>query len=133
MQKINFELTFDNYITNNIFAKVAVMKSLKEIGKTFNPLYIYGNNEKEKKHIIHASANYIVNNINKRIVFVSGDEFIKDCDNSKILDDKYLNTEVLIFENIEKLENLSNVQANFIYLFNHLYDMHKQMIITSKK
>lgn len=48
MQKINFELTFDNYITNNIFAKVAVMKALKEIGKTFNPLYIYGNNEKEK-------------------------------------------------------------------------------------
>lgn len=40
---------------------------------------------------------------------------------------------MLIFENIEKLENLSNVQANFIYLFNHLYDMHKQMIITSKK
>lgn len=133
MQKINFELTFDNYITNNIFAKVAVMKALKEIGKTFNPLYIYGNNEKEKTHIIHASVNYIVNNLNKRIVFVSSDEFIKDCDNSKILDDKYIDSDVLIFENIEKLENLSNVQANFIYLFNHLYDMHKQMIITSKK
>lgn len=70
MQKINFELTFDNYITNNIFAKVAVMKALKEIGKTVNPLYIYGNNEKEQTHIIHASADYIVNNLNKRIVFL---------------------------------------------------------------
>ena len=44
----------------------------------YNPLFIYGNSGLGKTHLMQAIGNYIVKNTNKRVLYVTSDQFIND-------------------------------------------------------
>ena len=110
----------------------------------YNPLFIYGNSGLGKTHIMQAIGNYIVKKANKRVLYVTSDQFINDFlglnkkdkdgtnfDYVDLFKDKYRNIDILIIDDILFLGNAPKTQNEFFHTFNTLYDDKKQIIISS--
>lgn len=143
---LNPDYTFENFIVgeSNRFAQATALAVAENPGKMYNPLFIYGNSGLGKTHLMQAIGNYIVKNTNKKVLYVTSDQFIndflglnkkdKDGTNFDYIDlfkDKYRNVDVLIIDDIQFLGNAPKTQNEFFHTFNTLYDDKKQIIISS--
>ncbi len=140
--------SFDNFIVgeSNKFAQAAALSVAENPGKLYNPLFIYGNSGLGKTHLMHAIGNYIVENSNKKVLYVTSDQFIQDFiginrrDNSgtnfncvDFFKDKYRNIDVLIIDDIQFLGGATQTQQEFFHTFNTLYSDSKHIIISSDR
>ena len=145
---LNKKYTFDTFIVGNCnkFAQAAALSVAENPGKMYNPLFIYGNSGLGKTHLMHAIGNYITENSNKRVLYVTSDQFIqdyigmntKDSDgtNFNYIDffkNKYRNIDVLIIDDIQFLGGATKTQQEFFHTFNTLYNDSKQIIISSDR
>ena len=71
---------FDNFIVGNSnkFAHAAALSVAENPGNMYNPLFLYGNSGLGKTHLMHAIGNYIAENTNKKVLYVTSDQFIQD-------------------------------------------------------
>lgn len=112
----------------------------------YNPLFIYGNSGLGKTHLMHAIGNYIVENSNRKVLYVNSDQFIEDFvginkkDNKgtnfnyvDFFKNKYRNIDVLIIDDIQFLGGATQTQTEFFHTFNTLYNDSKQIIISSDR
>ena len=143
---LNPDYVFENFIVgeSNRFAQATALAVAEDPGKMYNPLFIYGNSGLGKTHLMQAIGNYIVKNTNKRVLYVTSDQFINDFlglnkkdkdgtnfDYVDLFKDKYRNIDVLIIDDIQFLGNAPKTQNEFFHTFNTLYDDKKQIIISS--
>ncbi len=143
---LNPDYTFENFIVgeSNRFAQATALAVAENPGKMYNPLFIYGNSGLGKTHLMQAIGNYIIQNTNKRVLYVTSDQFINDFlglnkrdkegtnfDYIDLFKDKYRNIDVLIIDDIQFLGNAPKTQNEFFHTFNTLYDDKKQIIISS--
>lgn len=143
---LNADYTFENFIVgeSNRFAQATALAVAENPGKMYNPLFIYGNSGLGKTHLMQAIGNYIIQNTNKRVLYVTSDQFINDFlglnkrdkegtnfDYIDLFKDKYRNIDVLIIDDIQFLGNAPKTQNEFFHTFNTLYDDKKQIIISS--
>ena len=139
---------FDNFIVGNSnkFAHAAALSVAENPGNMYNPLFLYGNSGLGKPHLMHAIGNYIVENSNKRVLYVTSDQFIQDFIGINKKDDngnnfnyvdffknKYRNIDVLIIDDIQFLGGAGKTQQEFFHTFNTLYNDSKQIIISSDR
>ena len=77
---LNKNYTFENFIVGNTnkFAQAAALEVAESPGTLYNPLFIYGNSGLGKTHLMHAIGNYITEHSNKKVLYVSSDQFISD-------------------------------------------------------
>ncbi len=142
------EYTFENFIVGNSnkFAHAAALSVAENPGNMYNPLFIYGNSGLGKTHLMHAIGNYITKNSNRRVLYVTSDQFIQDFiginkkdekgTNFNYIDffkNKYRNIDVLIIDDIQFLGGATQTQQEFFHTFNSLYDDSKQIIISSDR
>ncbi len=140
--------TFENFIVGNSnkFAHAAALSVAENPGNMYNPLFIYGNSGLGKTHLMHAIGNYIVNNSNRKVLYVTSDQFIQDFIGINKKDDKgtnfnyvdffknkYRNIDVLIIDDIQFLGGATQTQQEFFHTFNTLYNDSKQIIISSDR
>lgn len=140
--------TFDNFIVGNSnkFAHAASLSVAENPGKMYNPLFLYGNSGLGKTHLMHAIGNYIVEHSNKRVLYVTSEQFRddviktyrKDENNTnfnyiEFFKDKYRNIDVLIIDDIQYLGGATKTQEEFFHTFNNLYNDSKQIIISSDR
>lgn len=140
--------TFDNFIVGNSnkFAQAAALSVAENPGNMYNPLFIYGNSGLGKTHLMHAIGNYITNNSDKKVLYVTSDQFIQDFiginkrdekgTNFNYVDffkNKYRNVDVLIIDDIQFLGGATQTQQEFFHTFNTLYNDSKQIIISSDR
>ena len=145
---LNTKYTFDNFIVGNSnkFAHAAALSVAENPGTMYNPLFIYGNSGLGKTHLMHAIGNYIVQNSNKTVLYVTSDNFIQDFismskkdengNNFNYVDffkNKYRNIDVLIIDDIQFLGGATQTQQEFFHTFNNLYNDSKQIIISSDR
>ena len=145
---LNKKYTFDSFIVgdSNKFANMAAVAVAENPGKTYNPLFIYGSSGLGKTHLMHAIGNYIIENSNKKVLYVTSEQFISDFLNINKKDDsgtnfnyidifknKYRTVDVLIIDDIQFLGGATQTQQEFFNTFNNLYDDNKQIIISSDK
>lgn len=144
---INSEYTFDSFIVgdSNRFAFTAARAVAEKPGKAYNPLFLYGKSGLGKTHLMHAIGNYILENSNKRVLYVSSEQFVNDYiyavrNNDKSNFDKidsfkkkYRNIDVLIIDDIQFLGSATKGQEEFFHTFNELHDSNKQIIIASDR
>ena len=143
---LNPDYVFENFIVgeSNRFAQATALAVAENPGKMYNPLFIYVNSGLGKTHLMQAIGNYIVKNTNKRVLYVTSDQFINDFlglnkkdkdgtnfDYVDLFKDKYRNIDVLIIDDIQFLGNAPKTQNEFFHTFNTLYDDKKQIIISS--
>ncbi len=140
--------TFDSFIVGNSnrFAHAAALSVAENPGKMYNPLFIYGNSGLGKTHLMHAIGNYIIKETNKKVLYVTSDQFIQDFIGINKKDDKgtnfnyieffknkYRSVDVLIIDDIQFLSGATHTQQEFFHTFNTLYNDSKQIIISSDR
>lgn len=145
---LNSKYTFDSFIVgeSNKFAYMAAVSVAENPGKTYNPLFLYGNSGLGKTHLMHAIGNYIIENSNKKVLYVTSEQFISDFLNLNKKDEtgtnfnyidsfknKYRMVDVLIIDDIQFLGGATQTQQEFFNTFNNLYDDNKQIIISSDR
>ena len=145
---LNPDYVFENFIVgeSNRFAQATALAVAENPGKMYNPLFIYGNSGLGKTHLMQAIGNYIVKNTNKRVLYVTSDQFINDFlglnkkdkdgtnfDYVDLFKDKYRNIDVLIIDDIQFLGSATKGQEEFFHTFNELHDSNKQIIIASDR
>lgn len=141
------DYTFDNFIVGNSnkLAHGAAFAVAEEPGKHYNPLVLYGNSGLGKTHLMHAVGNYIEQNSNKKVLYITSkefeDDYIKLCRNKDFnnedyksyYNNKYKNIDILIVDDIQFLASKTKTQEEFFHTFNYLYQNHKQIIVSSDR
>ena len=144
---LNENYNFDNFIvgSSNKFAFVAARAVAEKPGKAYNPLFLYSKSGLGKTHLMQAIGNYILENSNKKVLYISSDKFVNDFINAvrsneknnfdKIdnFKNKYRNIDVLIIDDIQFLGTATKGQEEFFHTFNELYNSNKQIIIASDR
>lgn len=140
--------SFDTFIVGNSnkFAHAAALSVAEDPGKIYNPLFIYGNSGLGKTHLMHAIGNYIVQNSNKKVLYVTSEQFISDFlgiskkdekgtnfNYVEFFKNKYRNVDVLLIDDIQFLGGATQTQQEFFHTFNTLYGDSKQIIISSDR
>ena len=138
----NPRYTLNNYIVGpgNRLAHAAASAVSVKPGSTYNPLFIYGGVGLGKTHMLQGIGNEILRNFpDKTVVYVTSEKFtneiveaIKKYD-SKKFKQKYRNVDCLIIDDIQFLANKERTQIEFFHTFNELYDMNKQIVISSDR
>lgn len=145
---LNKKYVFDNFIVGNSnkFAHAAALSVAENPGNMYNPLFLYGNSGLGKTHLMHAIGNFIVDNSNKKVLYVTSEQFRQDFVKANRKDDKgtnfnyidffknkYRNIDVLIIDDIQFLGGASQSQQEFFHTFNNLYNDSKQIIVSSDR
>jgi chromosomal replication initiator protein len=145
---LNNRYLFENFVVgeSNRFAHAAALAVAENPGKVYNPLFIYGKSGLGKTHLMHAIGNYIMENSNKSVLYVTSEQFINDFlelikkdetgTNFSATDkfkSKYRNIDVLIIDDIQFLGGTTKSQQEFFHTFNNLYEDNKQIIISSDR
>lgn len=145
---LSSKYSFENFIVGNSnkFAHAAALSVAENPGYMYNPLFIYGNSGLGKTHLMHAIGNYISKNSNRKVLYVTSDQFIQDFIGMKKKDsdgtnfnyvdffkNKYRNVDVLIIDDIQFLGGATGTQQEFFHTFNNLYNDSKQIIISSDR
>ena len=143
----NPKYTFDTFIVgeSNELAYKTALTVAKNPGKLYNPYFIYAKSGLGKTHLMHAIGNYIVTHSDKRVLYITAEQFSNDYraiintknkseNNITYLEafrKKYRNVDVLMIDDIQFLENMPKSQMEFTNTFNTLYENEKQIIIAS--
>lgn len=127
--------------SSNELAYAAVNAIIKDIGRKYNPLFIYGGVGLGKTHLLQAAGNKIVESYKQKIkvLYVTSEKFINDvitAIRNKRMEDtkqKYRNIDVLIIDDIQFIGGKPATELEFFYTFNALYENQKQIVMSSDR
>ena len=125
----------------NEFAYAAAVAVAEAPGTTrYNPLYIYGGTGLGKTHIVQALGNEILRLFpDKRVVYATSEKFTSDFISSisggSMADftRNYRSTDVLIIDDAQFFTGKESTQEQFFHTFNTLYNLGKQIVLTSDR
>ena len=140
---LNPRYTLESFVvgSSNELAYAAAMAVIKDVGKKYNPLFIYGGVGLGKTHLLQALGNEIKKEYNDKIKvkYVASEKFTNDViwaiRNKRMEDikEKYRLTDVLIIDDIQFIGGKEKTEEEFFHTFNALYENNKQIIISSDR
>lgn len=127
--------------SSNEFAYAAVTAVIKEIGRKYNPLFLFGGVGVGKTHLIQGLGNEIKNLYENRVKvkYISSEKFISEVvagiRNKRMEDfkERYRSVDVLIVDDIQSIGGKPTTEEEFFNTFNALYENNKQIIISSDR
>lgn len=134
--------TFDSFVIgkSNQLAHATSFAIAEGRAKECNPLFLYGGVGLGKTHLMHAIGNYVIkNDINKKILYVSSEQFTIDVvnsirtDNMQAFRDKYRTVDILMVDDIQFIGDKEATQEEFFNTFNELYQNNKIIITTADR
>ncbi|MEK7634513.1 MAG: chromosomal replication initiator protein DnaA [Patescibacteria group bacterium] len=135
--------TLDSFIvgSSNELAYAASSAVIKNIGKKYNPFFIYGGTGLGKTHLMQAIGNEIkkIYKDKIKIKYVHSEKFVNEVVagiRNKRMDDiknKYRNVDVLIIDDIQFIGGKERSEEEFFHTFNVLYENNKQIIVSSDR
>jgi chromosomal replication initiator protein len=141
-QFLNHEYTFDNFVKgkNNEFATAAALSISNRPGAQYNPLMIYGGVGLGKTHLMQAIGNHLLtSNPAIKVMYISGPEFttnfVQSIRANKVHEFErfYKSLDILIVDDIQFLEGKESTQDSFFQIFNSLYQIRKQIVLSCDK
>lgn len=145
--KLNSNYRFETFIVGkpNEFAFKAARTVAENPGRAYNPLFLYGKSGLGKTHLLQSIGNYIFENTNLKVLYVSSETFVNDYisavrSNEKDMLNKiekfkrkYRDVDVLLIDDIQFLCTATKGQEEFFHTFNELYNSNKQICIASDR
>lgn len=139
---LNRAFTFDSFVEgkSNQLARAASLTVADNIGKVYNPLFIYGSSGLGKTHLMHAIGNAVLQkNPDANIVYLHSEKFVQDM--VKALQQNQINQfkeyyrtiDVLLMDDIQFLAGKERSQEEFFHTFNNLLDQKHQVVLTCDK
>ncbi|OGI15120.1 MAG: hypothetical protein A3E38_01665 [Candidatus Moranbacteria bacterium RIFCSPHIGHO2_12_FULL_54_9] len=139
---LNSRYTFENFIVaeNNELARAACYAVSQNLGMAYNPLFIYGGVGLGKTHLLQSIGNEVMKNSpEKRIKYINSERFttelVDSIKNQKIdkFKEYYQQMDLLIIDDIQFLSGREKTQNEFFHIFNALYQINKQIVISSDR
>lgn len=139
---LNSRYTFDSFIIgeSNELAQAACRAVSQNLGTTYNPLFIYGGVGLGKTHLLQSIGNETIKiNPAKKIVYISSERFtselVDSIQNRKVdqFKNKYQQVGLLIIDDIQFISGKEKTQDIFFHIFNFLYQLNKQIVISSDR
>lgn len=139
--QLNPAYTFDSFVPgeNSNFAYSAAMAIAKNPGSVYNPCLLYGGVGLGKTHLLQSIGNYIQQNSNIKIMYVTTENFTNDFIQSindktqSQFQKKYRKVSVLLMDDIQFLQKKEGIQSELFNTFNDLYDTGRQIVFTSDR
>ena len=141
-QGLNSKYTFENFIPGpgNDLAYAAAQAVVSDLGRKYNPLFVYGGVGIGKTHLIQAIGNEFLNkNPQLKVVYITIEQFVQEFTDAirykqiGEFTNRYRKTDVLIIDDIQFIANKEKTQEEFFHTFNILHEAGKQIIISSDK
>jgi chromosomal replication initiator protein len=136
--KLDPKFTFEHFVVgpNNDFANAAALNVASNPGKTYNPLFIYGNVALGKTHLLQAIAHKIMKEKPElKVLYVTSEEFTNEFIEKVIRNreavkfkKKYRNVDVLLIDDVQFFQNKSDTLNELFHTFNKLAQERKQMV-----
>ncbi len=143
LHNLNVNYKFSSLVVGdfNQFACAAAMAVAEAPGMTkYNPLLTYGGTGLGKTHIAQAIGNQIMELFpDKRVMYATSEKFTSDFITSisdhSIADftRMYRDVDVLIIDDIQFFSGKESTQEQFFHTFNSLYQLGKQIVLTSDR
>jgi chromosomal replication initiator protein len=136
------EYTFDTFIVGNSnkFAHAASLAVAANPAKAYNPLFIHGPSGLGKTHLLYAICTEINKNMpGQNIITVKGEEFTNELidaiqsSTTKNFHNKYRSADVLLVDDVQFIGGKESTQEEFFHTFNSLYQVSKQIVLTSDR
>lgn len=139
---LNSHYTFDSFVVGktNRMASACAEAVAENPGRDYNPLFIYGGVGLGKTHLMHAIGQYVAGRYpDMRTIYVSGEMFT----NSYIASVREHRTEdfrrnlrsvdLWLMDDIQFVAGKERTEEEFFHTYNALYDMGKQIVLTSDR
>ncbi|ATX80881.1 chromosomal replication initiator protein DnaA [Mariprofundus ferrinatatus] len=138
---IDPRFTFENFVvgSGNEFCHAASRAVADKPGEIYNPLYLYGGVGLGKTHLINAVANELLQKDHTRIAYRTGERFTNELiqairnGSTDAFRNQYRQVDVLIIDDIQFIAGKDRTQEEFFHTFNALYEVKKQIILTSDR
>jgi len=136
---LNPNFTFATFVEgkSNQLARAAAMQVATHLGKTYNPLFIYGGVGLGKTHLMHAIGNALLQaNPQANILYLHSERFVGDMvkalQKNTINDFKkfYRSLDALLIDDIQFFAGKDRSQEEFFHTFNALIEAQQQVILT---
>lgn len=134
------EYTFGNFVSgkSNEFALAACKAVANKPFSVYNPLFIYGGVGLGKTHLLHSIGNFVLSQSSKyKVVYVSSENFVNNLITSLQkgrmdgFRKKYRSLDILMVDDIQFIGGKERTQEEFFHTFNSLFEMGRQIIISS--
>lgn len=141
-KSVNERYSLQNFIVgaDNQLAFSACEAVTRNPGKSYNPLYIYGDVGLWKTHLLQATGNEIIKKFkDKKVAYTTADKFITEYVNAvkkrnvEKMREKFREIDVLIIDDVQFLSKKEQTQNELYNVFNLLYDANKQIVISGDR
>lgn len=139
---LNKKYSFDAFIigSHNELAHAASLAVVDNLGKTYNPLFLYGGVGLGKTHLLQAIGNAISEkNPPKNILYIPAErltgEIVEAIKNKTIEDLKshYHKLDLLMIDDIQFIAGKEKTQDIIFSTFNELHGKNKQIVLSSDR
>lgn len=139
---LNRKYAFESFVvgSSNELAHAASMAITKNIGKLYNPLFIYGGVGLGKTHLVQAVGNKLMNESkDKRVLYIPAEKLtaniVEGIRNKNIeeLKNNYAKLDLLIIDDIQFIAGKEKTQDIVFSIFNELHVKNKQVVLTSDR
>ena len=142
LTNLNQKYTLDNFIvgSNNDLAVSAARSIIDAPGSRYNPFFLYGGPGLGKTHLVQAIGNELIKkDPSLKVFYTPISHFYSDFIDSvklgkgKEFNLKFRKLDVLIIDDFQLIVGKEKSQEEFFNIFNDLYQLNKQIIVTSDR
>ncbi|MBI2064026.1 MAG: chromosomal replication initiator protein DnaA [Candidatus Yanofskybacteria bacterium] len=142
LTNLNKRYTFGSFVvgSNNELAHAASLAISKNLGRVYNPLFIYGGVGLGKTHLLQAVGNQVASiSQDKKVCYISSERLTADIVESlknKTIEEmkqRYAKLDLLIIDDIQFIAGKERTQDIFFATFNELYGKNKQIVLSSDR
>ncbi len=139
---LNPRYTLANFVigSNNDLAVSVARNIIDQPGGSYNPFFLYGGPGLGKTHLVQAIGNELLaRNPKLKVLYTPVSSFYSDfikslqAKKSDEFRQKFRKLDVLIIDDFQMIMNKDASQVEFFDIFNELYNLSKQVIITSDR